>query len=208
MTEVPTGNVYDKYASRNPIERRLVSGFLTCLESTLPATPPAAVLEVGVGEAQVSRRVAARFPESLVVGLDLPDATLAAGWGSIGAGVFGDAVRLPFPDATFDLTLAIEVLEHLDDPCVAIAELARVAKPGSAVVVSVPSEPLWRGLNMLRGKYLGQLGNTPGHVQHWSPSAFVRVVGETLDIRSVHRPRPWTMVVATPRAEPQRRQRS
>ena len=200
MTEVPTGNVYDKYASTNPIERRLVSRFLACLESTLPAAPPAAVLEVGVGEAQVSRRVAARYRDSLVVGLDLPDATLAADWGDIGAGVFGDAGRLPFPDATFDLTLAIEVLEHLEDPCVAIAELARVAKPGSPVVLSVPSEPLWRGLNLLRGKYVGQLGNTPGHVQHWSRSAFVRVVGETLDVCAVHRPLPWTMVVATRRA--------
>ena len=197
MTEVPTGNAYDKYASRNPIERRLVSRFLGCLESTLPETAPTTTLEVGVGEAQVSRRVAARYPESLVVGLDLPDATLAAGWGEIGAGVFGDAGRLPFADASFDLTLAIEVLEHLEDPGSAIAELARVAKPGSRIVLSVPAEPLWRGLNLLRGKYVGQLGNTPGHVQHWSPSAFVRVVGETLDVRSVHRPLPWTLVVAT-----------
>ena len=194
---VPTGNVYDKYATSNPIERRLVSSFMTRLTSALPATAPSTVLEVGVGEAQVSRRVVARYPEAVVVGLDLPDSTLADAWDVLGGrGVFGDAAQLPFPDAAFDLVLAIEVLEHLPDPRRALGELARVAKPGCTVVLSVPSEPLWRGLNLLRAKYVRQLGNTPGHIQHWSPKAFERLVGETFDVRAVSRPLPWTMVVA------------
>ena len=194
---VPTGNVYDKYATKNPIERRLVSSFLTRLTSSLPAAAPATVLEIGVGEAQVSRRVVARYPDATVVGLDLPDATLVDAWDVLGGrGVFGDAAALPFPDAAFDLVLAIEVLEHLEDPRVALGELARVAKPGCTVVLTVPSEPLWRGLNLLRAKYVRQLGNTPGHIQHWSPKAFERLVGETFEVRSVSRPLPWTMVVA------------
>ena len=48
--DVPTGNTYDKYASSNPIERRLMAGFMGSLDDLLPATPPATVLEVGLGE--------------------------------------------------------------------------------------------------------------------------------------------------------------
>lgn len=192
---VPTGNTYDKYATKNPIERRLVATFFRRFESLLPVTAPATVLEVGVGEGQVSRRVAARYPGTLAVGLDLPDAELASRWDAIdGRGVFGDAGRLPFPDEAFDLVLAIEVLEHVPDPDAAIAELARVAKPGATAILSVPAEPLWRGLNLLRGKYVRDLGNTPGHLQHWSPKAFTRLVSGTFEISSVSRPVPWTMV--------------
>lgn len=194
---VPTGNTYDKYATKNPIERRLVSSFFNRLESSLPGAAPSTVLEIGVGEAQVSRRIVARYPEAVVVGLDLPDSDLADSWDVLRRrGVFGDAAALPFPDATFDLVLAIEVLEHLEDPRRALAELARVATPGCVILLSVPSEPLWRGLNLLRAKYVRQLGNTPGHIQHWSPKAFERLVGETFDVRSVSRPLPWTLVVA------------
>ena len=40
--------------------------------------------------------------------------------------------------------------------------------PAAHLLVSVPREPLWRALNVARGAYLRELGNTPGHVNHWS----------------------------------------
>lgn len=200
VSAVPTGNTYDKYASRNPIERRLVATFLQRLQSLLPPDAPASVLEVGIGEGQVSRRVAARYSEALTVGLDLPDTTLAERWQHIdGVGVFGDACRLPFADDSFELVLAVEVLEHVHDPEAALAELARVARPGATAILSVPSEPLWRWLNLLRGKYVRSLGNTPGHIQHWSPRAFTAMVRRTFDVQAVSRPLPWTMIGAVAR---------
>jgi SAM-dependent methyltransferase len=54
------------------------------------------------------------------------------------AAVRGDAYRLPFPDAGFDLVIAAEVLEHLHDDGRAYAELARVLKPGGRIAVTVP----------------------------------------------------------------------
>ncbi len=61
-TAIPTGNAYDKYASRNPVERRLMEGFFDALATCLPSSPPASVLEVGVGEGEVARRVARSVP--------------------------------------------------------------------------------------------------------------------------------------------------
>jgi hypothetical protein len=59
----------------------------------------------------------------------------------------------------------------------------------------VPREPLWRGLNMARGAYLKDLGNTPGHINHWSKRAFnelVSLYGRPEKVAGVF---PWTLAV-------------
>lgn len=189
----PTGNTYDKYGTSNPVERRLMQRFFATLDGLLPEDPPARVLEVGAGEGHVAARIRARYPSATVVTFDLPDAQLAGAW-EAGRGVFGSADALPFPDRTFDLVLAIEVLEHVPWPAAAVSEIRRVGR--GAVVASVPREPLWRVLNMARGKYLGALGNTPGHVQHWSRRGFARQLAAQLVVEEVESPLPWTVVAA------------
>jgi SAM-dependent methyltransferase len=56
-----------------------------------------------------------------------------------GLPVRSDALLLPFPDDTFDRIIASEVLEHLPDDTAALAELARVLRPGGTMAVTVPS---------------------------------------------------------------------
>jgi ubiquinone/menaquinone biosynthesis C-methylase UbiE len=197
-TAVPTGNTYDKYSTRNPLERRLMSGFFAALRGTLPGEHPASVLEVGVGEGEVSHRLRSLYPDAHIVGVDLHDEALAAEWWARDlVGVYADICDLPFPSKSFDLVVAIEVLEHVLDPDCALAELARVSRRD--VVLSVPREPIWRIANMARGKYLADLGNTPGHVQHWSRRDFATLVESTLDVACVATPFPWTMVGARTR---------
>jgi ubiquinone/menaquinone biosynthesis C-methylase UbiE len=196
--DVPTGNTYDKYASSNPVERRLMAGFFAALDASLPRTSPQRILEVGVGEGEVTARLAERWPDATFCGLDLPDPELAGHWDGKGfAPLFGDITTLPFADGTFDLVLAIEVLEHVPFPELALAELARVARRD--LVVSVPREPIWCAANLARGKYVRDLGNTPGHINHWSKKAFAELVGRRFDVRAVHSPFPWTMVAASVR---------
>ncbi len=72
------------------------------------------------------------------------------------------------------------MLEHVPDPAHTVAEMARVAKDN--LLVSVPREPLWRGLNMARGAYMKDLGNTPGHVNHWSKRSFVELLSQHGDV--------------------------
>jgi hypothetical protein len=63
------------------------------------------------------------------------------------------------------------------------------------LLVSVPREPLWRALNIARGAYLTALGNTPGHVNHWSRRGLRTLLdghGEVLELRT---PFPWTMAL-------------
>ena len=55
-----------------------------------------------------------------------------------GEAVKGDALDLPYPDATFDCVIASEILEHVPEDNRAIAELVRVLKPGGALAITVP----------------------------------------------------------------------
>lgn len=54
------------------------------------------------------------------------------------AAIVGNALDLPFGDASFDRVIAAEVLEHIPDDCRAITELARVLRPGGTMAVTVP----------------------------------------------------------------------
>jgi SAM-dependent methyltransferase len=192
-TAVPTGNTYDKYATTNPLERRMMQGFMAALDAMLDGLAPRRILEIGVGEGHVTERVRERFPDATIVGVDLPDEELAGDWRSAGlACLFGDATRLPLPDQAVDLVLAIEVLEHIPGPDAALAELARVCS--GTLVASVPFEPIWRAGNMARGRYLRDLGNTPGHVNHWGRRGFTRFVDRRFEVDEVKSPLPWTMV--------------
>jgi ubiquinone/menaquinone biosynthesis C-methylase UbiE len=191
---VPTGNYVHKEATKNPIERRMVDGFATALQRALPSSATR-VLEVGCGEGRQLTAIGQRFPQADLIGLDLPDVELEEAWGGIESHmVQASALDLPFPDDAFDLVMAIEVLEHLPDPERALQEIARVAK--GAVVLSVPWEPVWRLGNLARGRYARDLGNTPGHIQHFTRRGFVQLVGRYLDVELVQRPVPWTMVRA------------
>lgn len=197
---VPTGNTFDKYASTNPVVRRLMAGFEATLDQLFSMAAPATVLDVGCGEGVLTEQWAQRLesdPPSRVVGVDLADPKLEADWAIRShPNLEFRAMRveqLEFGDGEFDLVAATEVLEHVDEPERAVAEMARVA--ARWLLVSVPHEPLWRALNMARGAYLRELGNTPGHVNHWNRRSFVKLLARHGDVVQTRAPFPWTMLL-------------
>ncbi len=194
---VPTGNTYDKYGSTNPVVRRLMAGFEGTLQQLFAQAAPASVLDVGCGEGVLTHQWAQQLGERRIVGIDLDDAKLKAEWTTRQRPnleyLTMAAEQLPFADGEFDLAAAIEVLEHVPDPAHTVAEMARVA--ARHLLVSVPREPLWRGLNVARGAYLSDLGNTPGHVNHWSKRSFVRLLERHGDVIEKRSPFPWTMLL-------------
>ncbi len=192
-----TGNTYDKYGSSNPVVRRLMATFERTLDELFTQADPQSLLDVGCGEGVLVHKWAQRLGDRRVVGIDLDDPQLHAQWAQRTAPNLEYRVmraeNLPFSDDAFDVATAIEVLEHVPDPEHTVAEMARVTERW--LIVSVPREPLWRGLNMARGAYLKQLGNTPGHLNHWSKRSFVSLLsrhGEVVEARS---PFPWTMLL-------------
>jgi 2-polyprenyl-3-methyl-5-hydroxy-6-metoxy-1,4-benzoquinol methylase len=191
-----TGNTYDKYGSTNPVVRRLMAGFEAALEDLFTAAAPDSLLDVGCGEGVLTQKWAARI-EGPVVGIDLDDPALHAEWEKRTAPNLSyrvmKAENLPFADDEFDVATAIEVLEHVPEPEHTVAEMARVAH--RFLLVSVPREPLWRALNMARGAYLSDLGNTPGHLNHWSKRSFVELLSRHGEVVEAGSPFPWTMLL-------------
>ena len=194
---VPTGNTYDKYGSTNPVVKRLMAGFESTLEELWTKAAPQSILDVGCGEGVLTEQWADQLGSGRIVGIDLDDPKLKAEWDKRQRANLEykveDATNLSFADGEFDMATAIEVLEHVPDPERTVAEMARVAKRW--VLVSVPREPLWRGLNMARLAYLKDLGNTPGHINHWSKRSFVQMLSRYGTVEEVRSPFPWTMVL-------------
>jgi ubiquinone/menaquinone biosynthesis C-methylase UbiE len=194
---VVLGNTYDKYNTRNPVARLLMSGFERNLTDLFVSTKPESVLDIGCGEGVLTQRWAKRIAPGRVVGVDLDDPALAAEWAKRGEPnleyVVHRAESLPFTDGEFDLVTATEVLEHVPDPEHTLSEMTRCAS--RHVLISVPHEPLWRALNMARGAYWRSLGNTPGHVNHWTKRAIVALCAEHGDVIETRSPFPWTMVL-------------
>jgi 2-polyprenyl-3-methyl-5-hydroxy-6-metoxy-1,4-benzoquinol methylase len=194
---VPTGNTYDKYGSSNPVVKRLMAGFHAKLDELWVQAAPESVLDVGCGEGVLTLEWAERLGDRRVVGIDLDDPKLRAEWEKRVRPNLEfraeEATRLPFEDGEFDMVAAIEVLEHVPEPAATLAEMARVAR--RHLLVSVPREPLWRGLNVARGAYLRELGNTPGHVNHWSKRRFVSLLSRHGTVEAARSPFPWTMLL-------------
>ena len=199
---VVVGNVYDKYASRNPLVRRIMRGFTGALDGLVSQAGARSIHEVGCGEGYWVLRwsdqgIDARGSDFSEEAIRL--ARLNAAERGVDAARF--AVRSvyeldPARDGA-ELVVCCEVLEHLERPEDALRALQRVAR--GHLILSVPREPVWRLLNLARGKYVADLGNTPGHVQHWSTSAFLRLVRDYFDVVAVRTPLPWTMALCRPR---------
>jgi 2-polyprenyl-3-methyl-5-hydroxy-6-metoxy-1,4-benzoquinol methylase len=195
--DVPTGNTFDKYGSSNPLVKRLMAGFHATLDELWGQAAPRSILDVGCGEGVLTAEWAERLGDGRIVGIDLDDPKLRVEWERRSRPNLEfraeEATSLSFADDEFDMACAIEVLEHVPEPDATVAEMVRVAS--RHLLVSVPREPLWRGLNMARGAYLRDLGNTPGHVNHWSKRAFVEMLSRYGTVEEARSPFPWTMVL-------------
>ncbi len=196
--DVIVGNVDDKYDTQNPIARRLVDGFLRSVSELYRGSEARSVLEVGCGEGRLADHLLRSAPRpQRFAACDLEDAR-ASGIDPAIEFEVASIYDLPYADASFDLVICCEVLEHLEDPAAGLAELARVS--ARAVLLSTPWEPIWRLLNLARGRYLRDLGNTPGHLQHFTRRQLIALATTHLEIRAIRRPLPWTVILGAPRS--------
>jgi 2-polyprenyl-3-methyl-5-hydroxy-6-metoxy-1,4-benzoquinol methylase len=198
------GNVYDKYGTSNPVARRLMAGFMAQLDELVERTGASEAHEVGCGEGELAIRLARRGIR--MRGTDaFPQVLEDARRRSAAAGVEIDFEATPVEELDpardgAELILCCEVFEHLEDPERALDVLAGLAKPW--LIASVPREPLWRALNLARFSYVGELGNTPGHLNHWSRRDFVRFLTRRFEVTEVRSPTPWTMVLCRVQSPP------
>lgn len=124
------------------------------VQALLPAAPRR--LEVAPG-------LRPRLPIAGGHVLDISAPALAVLRGAGALASLGDISALPYPDASFDLACACDVVEHVDDDAGALAELARVIAPGGLLLLSVP-------LHMASWSPFDEL---VGHRRRYDPAALL-----------------------------------
>ncbi len=200
---IVVGNTYDKYNSKNPVVRKMMQGFDNALNDLVSKAAPDTIHEVGCGEGfwvmqWAGQGINARGSDFSTQVIDI--ARSNANDKELPADLFQarSVYDLTPENDSADLIVCCEVLEHLEQPEQALETLQSLA--GKYLILSVPREPIWCALNFTRGKYISQLGNTPGHIQHWSKKEFIKLVSGYFKVIEVKSPFPWTMLLCQPLA--------
>jgi SAM-dependent methyltransferase len=191
------GNVFNKYDTKNYIIRKLMQGFASSLSLLVNKANPASIYEIGCGEGywvlqwnKLGLTASGCDISSQVI--EIAKANAVANDLSNHLFTVKDLYQCDESNKA-DLIVCCEVLEHLNDPQKALGVLQQIVN--KYLILSVPREPIWRLLNMLRGKYYSAFGNTPGHLQHWSRRSFITQVSMYFNIIEVKTPFPWTMLL-------------
>lgn len=160
----------------------------------------AKAIEIGCGEGLSTARLAKLLPDNFTLEASeyVEHQIPFAKKNNPGMKITQESIyELTHRDSVFDLVLLPEVLEHLDYPDKGLQELKRVTKKNGYLIIGVPNEPLWRVLNMARGKYWSDLGNTPGHLNHWSSKGLIQYVEKHFgEVIAIEKPTPWTILLA------------
>jgi SAM-dependent methyltransferase len=192
---------------------------LTLNFDRLGLRPGDRVLDIGCGFGRHSYEVLRRGGKVVAADLAHPElkqtlgtframADVTLGDDHVPDGAHGSAAQssildLPFPDDTFDRVIASEVLEHIPDDTLAMAELSRVTKPGGTIAVTVPRA----GQEVVCWILSNEYHNTPGgHVRIYRQSQIIdRLEGAGLEYRGVgfahalHTPYWWLRCAVGPK---------
>lgn len=195
---IPVGNYYDKYHSKNPVVRFLMKRFDRSLNSLIDLVNPSSIHEVGCGEGQLTlsflkKGIESRGSDFSYTIIEIARSNAARENISKDHFFIRDVYHLEPESDRANLVICSQVLEHLDDPGKALSALGQISDPW--LIISVPREPIWRILNLIRGKYWRNFGNTPGHIQRWNKKSFMSLVSAQFDITRTLSPLPWIILL-------------
>lgn len=190
-----------KHESANPLQRYLISRFHAQAVRLIRESGARSILEVGCGEGYVLKALVDAGIDAQLYGVDLSPSAISDARRRL-----PEHVRLEIRDARdlaelgqrFDMVMMLEVLEHITDPAQMFPVLETLTT--RYLLLSVPWEPFFRGLNLARGKNVRQWGNDPEHINHWGRGAFRTFVNQRFDVARTPLVFPWTMVLAELRA--------
>lgn len=184
---------HSKYNTMNPISWLLVEFFISRFTKLFDKIEVKSILDCGCGEGMILKSLDGKLNGITCNAIDIDtreveDAARNLPFCNVQV---GSVYEIPFDTESFDLVICSEVLEHLEYPVKALDEIYRVTK--KYALLSTPNEPLWRFMNMCRFKFWNRLGNTPGHINHWSSLAFSKFVLDRFQIIGRSKPIPWTI---------------
>ena len=177
---------YKKHTSKNPFVRFVNSGFQKSVKNNIMICGEKNVLEIGCGEGFIINYL----KMDNIIGVDFSKEAIKYAKSANPDNNFltGNIYDIPFSDESFDIVMALEILEHLNELEKAIQEIYRVSN--NYCLFSVPNEPYFRLMNILRLKNITRLGNNIEHVQNWSSRGFEKLIGKYFKIINISKPYP------------------
>ncbi len=192
-----TTDNFRKHTSKNPLQKFLINNFYKSLLSAVRNLKIDSVLDVGCGEGFALQKLYQSRIGKRLEGIDFQKEAI-----ELGRKIHphlnletGNIYNLSFKDNSFDLVMATEVLEHLEEPRKGLKELIRVSK--KYLLLSVPNEPFFMMANFLRGKNWSRFGNDPEHIKHWTSRGFQEFIIHNSELRilKVKHPFPWILLL-------------
>ena len=167
---INTKNHFEEYYSR-PDWRQGWDGADVRLSQTMQLIDDrfAKHLDVGCADGTFTKNYLKKFPDTKGYGIDISEVVCDLAKANCPEGTFipADCYTLPFPDDEFDLVHCAEMIEHVDYPEQAIAEMYRVLKPGGTIIITTPNqnaaeyeEHLWKwdanGVRLMLGTHMSK----------------------------------------------------
>ncbi|MFO7790820.1 MAG: class I SAM-dependent methyltransferase [Bacteroidales bacterium] len=185
-----------KYHTKNTISKILVDNFYKQIHHVLNKIDFNSLIDLGCGEGLLLTSLTEQIKNKQCYAIDYDKNEVKDAKANLPNCEVKHAsiYDVPFKNESFDLVICTEVLEHLEEPDEALKEIYRLSN--KYILLSVPREPVWRILNIFRFSYLSALGNTPGHLNHWSSKRFKKWVSEKFNVICILKPLPWTIILA------------
>src|SRR3989344_2279706 len=188
---------FRKHISSNPLQKLLINNFYKNLLSAIKDLKIESALDVGCGEGFTLNKLSESKIGKRLEGVDYLETAIELGKKTHPNLILGqgDIYKLKYQGNSFDLVMATEVLEHLEDPKKGLRELIRVSK--KYLLLSVPNEPFFMMANFLRGKNITRWGNDIEHIQHWTSRSFEQftIDNSQLTIIKKRHPFPWILLL-------------
>ena len=187
-----------KFQTKNVLAQGAIRRFFRTVSELVEPLAPDNVLDAGCGEGEDIARLIHALPDQ-VEGFDIDERCVKLASHRFPDARFrvDDICRSSYETGRFDLVLALEVLEHLEEPDVALCELSRITRRD--IIVSVPNEPWFRVSNFLGGAFVSTWGNPPDHCQHWNHATFREFLERCVDVVELRSSFPWLIARCVPR---------
>lgn len=185
-----------KYQNKNCLKIFFIKLFIKRIIKIIEKFQADNILDVGCGEGIIIYEISQKIPKIRIDGLDISSQSIQLAKKLLPDNIFfvGDIIKMPFSDNTYDLTIALEVLEHLAEPELALQELKRVTR--KYCLISVPREYYFSLGNFFFGRNIKNMGRDPEHLQFWNKKQIVNLVSQYFKIITVKTSFPWTLILA------------
>jgi ubiquinone/menaquinone biosynthesis C-methylase UbiE len=190
-----------KYKTQKALSRSLIGNLLTKIVVLVEKKQPKNILDVGCGKGLVVSFLKRHLEKSSVEQMDFWGFDISSENIQVAKKVFGnekafiaDVYGIDLPERSFDLVLALEILEHLEKPQKALKQLQKITKRN--ILLSVPLEPYFGLSNLFFRRNMEEIKKEESRINKWTKGKFVKLVNKYFEVEEVTISFPWVLVLA------------